>query len=64
MFAANFRYNFNTKVHREDFILILFLKVNQLIPPAKYDGTVLKLTMVMVGYKTFFMRWHEDESMP
>jgi hypothetical protein len=46
--AANFRYNhFNTQ---GDFILILFLKShNQLIPPAKYDGTVLKTPMVNLG---------------
>jgi hypothetical protein len=47
--------NFNTLIQRstytrEDFILILFLKVAISSPPAKYDGTVhLKTPMVNLG---------------
>jgi hypothetical protein len=42
------RYNhFNTKVHLGRFIYP-FQSHNQLIPPAKYDGTVLKLQWLIL----------------
>jgi hypothetical protein len=44
------RYNhFNTKVHPGRFYFNPFLEShNQLIPPAKYDGTVLKLQWLIL----------------
>jgi hypothetical protein len=55
------RYNhFNTKVHPGRFYFNPFLEShNQLIPPAKYDGTVLKTPMVNLGKAIKLSSWDE-----